>query len=105
MSVFPEYPFLTITDFEDSCSSSYNSEDSSSANGNEEDENRIKCYQQLSVDGKASKVCICTRIDETENALLDKIKEVKLHIFVKKEQYNTYNCLKNKMPNDAVGSG
>ena len=33
---------------------------------------------------------------------LDKIMELKLHVFVKNEQYNTYNCLKNEMPDNAM---
>ena len=97
-SVCSEFPSPTITnsDFEDSFSSLSNSENSS-ADSDEEDENGIKYYQWLSVDGKASKVRVCTRIDEIKNVLLDKIKELKLHLFVRNEQYNTYNRLKNEM--------
>ena len=103
-SVDPECPLLTITDsdFEDLSSSSSSSEDSSSADNDEEDENRIKYYQWVSVDGKASKVCVSTRIDEIKNVLLDKIMKLKVHAFVKNEQYNTYNCLKNEMPDNAM---
>ena len=103
-SVCPECPLLTITDsdFEDLSSSSSSSEDSSSADNDEEDENGIKYYQWVSADGKANKVCVCTRIDEIKNVLLDKIMELKLHAFVKNEQYNTCNWLKNEIPDNAM---
>ena len=84
-TVCPECPSLTITDsdFEDPSSSSPNSEDLSSSDSDEEDENGIKYYQWLSVDEKASKVCVSTRIDEIKNVLVDEIKELKLHVFLR----------------------
>ena len=95
-SVYPQCPWHTITssDFEDSSSSPSNSDDSSRADSDEK--MKMKCYQWLSADGKASKVCVSTRIDETKNVLLGEIRELKLHVLVKNELYNTYNRLKNE---------
>ena len=51
---------------------------------------------------KQTKFALWSRIDEIKNVLLDKITELKLHIFVKNEQYNTYNSLKNKIPDNVI---
>lgn len=51
---------------------------------------------------KQTKFALWSRIDEIKNVLLDKITERKLHIFVKNEQYNTYNSLKNKIPDNVI---
>ena len=48
---------------------------------------------------KQTKFGLWSRIDEIKNVLLDKITELKLHIFVKNEQYNTY---KNKIPDNVI---
>ena len=95
-SVYPQCPSHTIasSNFEDSSSSPSNSEDSSRADSDEK--MKMKYYQWLSADGKASKVCVSTRIDETKNVLLGEIRELKLHVLVKNELYNTYNRLKNE---------
>ena len=48
------------------------------------------------------KVCVCPRIDEIKHVLLDKIKELKLYFFVKNEQYNANNRLKNEMSDNVM---
>lgn len=100
-------PALTIedSDFKDSSStaSSDSEESSSNDNSDKEDEcDEIKYYQWLSIEGKANKVCICTGVDDVKQILLDKIRELKLHVYVKNEQYDLYNQLKNEMPANAM---
>ena len=76
-----------------SSSSSESEGDSDSDNDNSE----LKYFQWLSIDGKASKALVSSPFGEGEAILKAKIKELKLHIFVRNEQYKAYNNLKNEM--------
>ena len=51
---------------------------------------------------KQAKYAYAQDLMKSKNVLLDKIMELKLHAFVKNEQYNTYNCLRNEMPDNAM---
>ena len=66
------------------------------------DDSEMKYFQWLSIDGKANKALVSTPFDEVEAILKDKIKKLKLHLFVRNEQYKAYNNLKNKMPSNAM---
>ena len=73
---------------------------SSSISGN--DDSELKYFQWLSINGKANKALISIPFDEGEAILKAKIKELKLHIFVRNEQYKAYNNLKTEMPPNAM---
>ena len=62
----------------------------------------MKYFQWLSIDGKANKALVSTPFDEVEAILKAKVKELKLHIFVRNKQYKAYNNLKNEMPPNAM---
>ena len=64
-----------------SSSSSENEGDSDSDN----DDSELKYFQWLSIDRKANKTLVSTPFDEIEAILKAKIKELKLHIFVRNE--------------------
>ena len=66
------------------------------------DDLELKYFQWLSIDGKANKALVSTPFDEVEAILKANIKELKLHIFVRNEQYKAYNNLKNEMPPNAM---
>ena len=66
------------------------------------DDSELKYFQWLSIDGKANIALVSTPFDEVEAILKAKIKELKLHIFVRNEQYKAYNNLKNEMPPNAM---
>ena len=51
---------------------------------------------------KQAKYAYAQDLMKSKNVLLDKITELKLHIFVKNEQYDTYNSLKNKIPDNVI---
>lgn len=88
---------LSNEDFKDNTSN-----DSVSETDEEKDDSELKYYQWLSLDGKASKVLVSTPFDEVESKLKTKIKELKLHIYVRNEQYKVYNKLKMEMPPNAI---
>ena len=87
-------------DFQDPSSSSSRSSNSGSDNEKENDE--ISYYQWLSVDGKAAKTLKTASYDEISDILSNKIKELKLHIHVRNEQYAVYNRLKEEMPGNSM---
>ena len=76
-------------------SSSSESEDGSDSDN---DYSELKYFQWLSIDGKTNKPLVSTPFGEVEAILKAKIKELKLHTFVRNEQYKAYNNLKNEMP-------
>ena len=74
---------------------------SSSSSGSEGDsdpnnDSELKYFQWLSIDRKANKALVSTPFEEVEAILKAKIKELKLHIFVRNEQYKAYNNLINR---------
>ena len=87
---------VSLDDGDSSLTSSSSSEsESDSDSGN--DDLELKYFQWPSIDGKANKAVVSTPFDEVEAILKAKIKELKLHIFVRNEQHKAYNNLKNEM--------
>ena len=85
-----------------SSSTSSSSSESEGNSDSDNDDSELKYFQWLSIDGKANKALVSTSFDEVEVILKAKIKELKLHIFVRNEQYKAYNNLKNEMPPNAM---
>ena len=85
-----------------SSSTSSSSSESEGDSDSDNDDSELKYFQWLSIDGKANKALVSTPFDEVEAILKAKIKELKLHIFVRNEQYKAYNNLKNEMPPNAM---
>ena len=70
----------------DDCTSSLTSSSSSESEGDSDSDNddlELKYFQWLSIDGKANKVLVSSPFHEVEAILKAKIKELKLHIFVR----------------------
>ena len=90
--------------FDDGASSSTSSSSSESEgdSDSDNDDSKLKSFQWLSIDGKANRALVSAPFDEVEAILKAKIKELKLHIFVRNEQYKAYNNLKNEMPPNAM---
>eukprot|EP00111_Clytia_hemisphaerica_P010989 TCONS_00032233-protein len=78
------------------------SDESEEGSENEETEDEIKYFEWATVDGKAAKVQRSVGYDEIGDILATKIKELKLHIHVRNEQYQTYTTLKETMPGNAI---
>ena len=68
----------------------------------EKEDDEISYYQWLSVDGKAAKTLKTASYDEISDILSHKIKELKLHIHVRNEQYTVYNQLKEEMAGNSM---
>ena len=79
-----------------SSSTSSSSSESEGDSDSDNDDSELKYFQWLSIDGKANKALVSTPFDEVEAILKAKIKELKLHIFVRNEQYEAYNNLKKR---------
>ena len=85
-----------------SSSRSSSSSESEGDSDSDNDDSELKYFQWLSIDGKANKAFVSTLFDQVEAILKAKIKELKLNIFVRNEQYKAYNNLKNEMPPNAI---
>ena len=94
---------IQVEDFEEAAASSEglsSAETSGSENG-ERPKDELMYYQWISIDGKMTKVSVSSTFEDLEEKVIAKINEIKMHLFIKKEQYKVYNQLKSEMPENA----
>jgi len=87
-------------DEHESSNSDANSDDSNRSDDTDDD--CLKYYQWALVDKKANKVQLSLSFDKAQSTLNEKVKELKLHLFVRNEQYKVYNKLKVDMPESSM---
>ena len=88
--------------FQEGNEPSLNSTSDDSDDGSKDLNDCLKYYQWALVDKKANKVQVSLSFDQIEPTLNEKIKELKLHIYVRNEQYKIYNNLKAEMGENSI---